>query len=84
MALARRGPFVAMTMLDDGTHGDGAALDGVFGAVRDDLPQGEAVHWYVEALGAGDEPHAAFAPDAASCGAFRTELPGKKAKKGSK
>lgn len=84
VALARRGPFVATTMLDDGAHGDGAALDGVFGAVRDDLPQGEAVHWYVEALGAGDEPHAAFAPDAASCGAFRTELPGQKAKKGSK
>ena len=84
VALARRGPFVATTMLDDGAHGDGAALDGVFGAVRDDLPQGEAVHWYVEALGAGDEPHAAFAPDAASCGAFRTELPGQKAKKGGK
>ena len=84
VALARRGPFVATTMVDDGAHGDGAALDGVFGAVRDDLPQGEAVHWYVEALGAGDEPHAVFAPDAASCGAFRTELPGQKAKKGSK
>lgn len=84
VALSRRGPFVATTMLDDGAHGDGAAGDGVFGAVRDDLPQGEAVHWYVEALGAGEAAHAAFAPDAASCGAFRTELPGQKAKKGGK
>ena len=39
------------TMLDDGLHGDGAANDGVYGAI---LPQalstnGQMVRWYVTA-----------------------------------
>ena len=84
VATSRRGPFAATPMHDDGAHGDGAAGDGVYGAIHDGLPQGEAVHWYVEAIGEGDQPHAAFAPDAASCGAFRVELPGSKAKKAGK
>lgn len=84
VATSRRGPFVATPMHDDGAHGDGAAGDGTYGATRDALPQGEAAHWYIEAIGAGEQPHATFSPDAATCGASRIELPGKKAKKSEK
>ncbi len=80
IAAARRGPFAAVRMHDDGKHGDGEANDGVFGATSPAFAQGETVHWYVEAQLAGDEPHAAFWPEASSCGAARAELPGSKGK----
>ncbi|MEQ1634537.1 MAG: CotH kinase family protein [Planctomycetota bacterium] len=76
VAMSRRGPFAAVALHDDGQHGDGAANDGVFGGSSEPFAQKETVHYYLEALGKGDTPHAAFLP-AASGRPLRGELDGK-------
>jgi len=45
------GPVQESLMLDDGQHGDGAAGDGVFGALipKDRFTQGQLVRWYFTA-----------------------------------
>lgn len=43
------GRFAVRQMFDDGLHGDGAANDGVFGAVTTNFPAGNKIHYYIEA-----------------------------------
>ena len=45
--------FTEAPMFDDGRHGDGAANDGVFGAVLAALPDQTVVEYYVKAKGDG-------------------------------
>ena len=43
------------TMSDDGAHGDGLALDGVYGALLPAQPDGTVVEFYVEAVDASNK-----------------------------
>lgn len=43
------GIFSAVTMLDDGTHGDGTAGDGIFGAILQPNPAGTIMEFYLVA-----------------------------------
>ncbi|MEW5801388.1 MAG: CotH kinase family protein [bacterium] len=43
------GPFVQVSMFDDGAHGDGEAGDGIFGGIIPPFPAGSLVRYYVEA-----------------------------------
>lgn len=56
------GRFAVAQMFDDGTHGDGAAGDGVFGAATTNYPAGTKVRYYVEARSANPARAASFAP----------------------
>ena len=56
------GWFASIQMFDDGTHGDGLAGDGVFGAATTNYPAGAKIHYYVEARSANSAKAAAFAP----------------------
>ena len=78
VSTAKRGPFAAVVLHDDGQHGDGAADDGVFGGSSEPFAQNEAVHYYIEALDDGEQPKAAFLPAAASGRPLRAELDDKK------
>ena len=78
VSTARRGPFAAVVLHDDGQHGDGADDDGVFGGSSEPFAPNEAVHYYIEALDDGEQPKAAFLPAAASGRPLRAELDDKK------
>ena len=56
------GRFTVRQMFDDGAHGDGAASDGVFGAVTTNYPAGNKVHYYVEARATNTAKAARFSP----------------------
>lgn len=56
------GTFSKTQMFDDGTHGDNAAGDGVFGAATTNFPAGHKIHYYVEARSANLAKAAAFSP----------------------
>lgn len=56
------GRFAVAEMLDDGAHGDGAAVDGVFGAATASYPAGTRVRYYIEARGANAAQAARFSP----------------------
>ncbi len=56
------GVFAAVPMLDDGSHGDGAAGDGVYGASTSQYPAGTKVRYYVEARSSNTAKAAAFFP----------------------
>lgn len=56
------GRFAVRQMFDDGLHGDGAAFDGVFGAVTTNFPAGNKVHYYIEARATNAAQAARFAP----------------------
>jgi hypothetical protein len=56
------GVFSAVPMLDDGSHGDGAAGDGVYGASTSPYPAGTKVRYYVEARSSNTAKAAAFYP----------------------
>jgi len=45
--------FSSTPMLDNGTQGDGAANDGIYGAVLPPQPHGTVIEYYVEATDAG-------------------------------
>lgn len=47
------GDFAAVTLFDDGAHGDGAANDGVFGASIAARPDKTVIEYYIEASDAG-------------------------------
>lgn len=49
-------------MFDDGTHADGAANDGVFGAVTTNFPAGNKIHYYVEARATNAAQAVRFSP----------------------
>ncbi len=55
--------FAPVALLDDGLHGDGAAGDGVFGALIAHQPLGATVRYYVEAA---DAPHGNVTRDPAN------------------
>jgi len=57
----RAAPFTAVPMHDDGNHGDGAANDGVFGALTPRSAKKGTVHVYVEAV-APEGAAATFVP----------------------
>jgi hypothetical protein len=48
-ALSLFGRFGMVPMLDDGRHGDGEALDGVFGIVLPEYPAGTVLRYYIQA-----------------------------------
>ncbi len=52
------GVFIASTMYDDGMHGDGAASDGVWGAVIPPQPTATLVEYFVAARTTGVRKHA--------------------------
>lgn len=56
------GRFTVRQMFDDGAHGDGAASDGVFGAVTTNYPAGNKIHYYVEARATNTAKAARFSP----------------------
>jgi len=56
------GVFSRAQMFDDGTHGDGAVDDGVYGGATTNFPAGHKIHYYVEARSAGTNKSAAFSP----------------------
>ena len=56
------GRFTQRQMFDDGAHADGAANDGVYGAVADDFPSDTKVHYYVEARSSNTAQAASFFP----------------------
>jgi spore coat protein CotH len=56
------GKFTRVQMLDDGTHGDGLAGNGVFGATVTNYPAGTKVRYYVEARGTNAAQAARFSP----------------------
>jgi hypothetical protein len=49
VSLGTFGQFTLIPMLDDGRHGDGEALDGVFGYVLPEYPVGTILRYYVQA-----------------------------------
>lgn len=56
------GRFTTHPMLDDGAHGDGAANDGLYGAVTSPFPAGNKIHYYIEARANNAAQAARFAP----------------------
>lgn len=56
------GRFSVVRMFDDGTHHDGAANDGLFGASTTNYPAGHKIHYYIEARAANSAKAAAFSP----------------------
>ena len=48
-------PFTGVSMADDGAHGDGAAADGIYGALIAAQPNNTVIEFYVEAVDAGGE-----------------------------
>ncbi len=56
------GRFTRQPMFDDGTHGDGAAGDGVYGTAAPAYLADTRVRYYVEARAANTARAAAFAP----------------------
>lgn len=56
------GRFTVRQMFDDGTHDDGAASDGVFGAATTNYPAGRKIHYYIEARGSNAAQAARFSP----------------------
>ncbi len=56
------GRFTTTQMFDDGTHTDGAANDGVYGATITAYPAGTKVRYYVEARSANTARTAVFSP----------------------
>jgi hypothetical protein len=56
------GRFAVSPMLDDGLHGDGAAGDGVYGALTTNYPAGTRVRLYVEARANNPARAASFSP----------------------
>jgi len=71
------GKYARVQMLDDGTHGDGNAGDGVFGAQTVPHLAGETVRYYVEARSANASGAAAFHPAQAEAGplSYRVATP---------
>lgn len=69
------GAFTPVPMHDDGKHGDGAASDGVYGAMvpAGEDQQGSPWRWYVEA--AADSGHLATAPAGNGARPFVTKSP---------
>jgi hypothetical protein len=45
-------PFTAVAMLDDGTHGDGVAGDGIYGALLAPMPNDTMIEFYILAIDA--------------------------------
>ncbi len=56
------GRFTVREMFDDGAHGDGAAGDGIYGAVTTNFPAGNRIHYYVEARATNTAQAAVFSP----------------------
>lgn len=56
------GRFSSVQMLDDGSHGDGVAGDGVYGGATAAFPAGNKIHYYVEARSANAAKAASFSP----------------------
>lgn len=56
------GRFTVRQMFDDGTHGDGVASDGVFGALTTNFPAGNKIHYYIEARATNTAQAARFSP----------------------
>ena len=56
------GRFTTVSMVDDGQHGDGNVLDGVFGIVLPEYPVGTVLHYYVQATADDDAGTLAFNP----------------------
>jgi hypothetical protein len=59
---ANYGRFARSEMFDDGTHGDGAAGDGIFGGTTGGYLAGTKVRYYVEARSANSAQAARFFP----------------------
>ena len=59
---ASYGRFQRTQMFDDGTHGDGAANDGIFGGATTNYPAGTKVRYYVEARSSNSAKAAVFSP----------------------
>lgn len=62
--------FTAVSMRDDGAHGDGLAGDGVFGAVLDPIPDRTLIEFYVSAR--DREGHERIYPKVVPSGSDRT------------
>lgn len=56
------GKFTRVQMFDDGSHVDGAAGDGIFGASVTNYSAGTKVRYYIEARGTNTAQAARFAP----------------------
>jgi spore coat protein CotH len=56
------GRFISTTMYDDGTHNDGAANDGLYGATIPPAPGGNWVRYYVEGIANNTAKSAAYLP----------------------
>jgi hypothetical protein len=72
------GDWLKLTMFDDGNHGDGAANDGVFGAIVPATMHtagGKSIRYYVGALSATAQGGAAsYSPDTAAFAAPRYRI----------
>ena len=56
------GRFTSVPMWDDGSHGDGAAGDGVYGASTTNYPAGTKVRYYVEGRSSNTAKAASYFP----------------------
>jgi spore coat protein CotH len=56
------GKFTVRQMFDNGLNGDGAAGDGVYGAVTTNYPAGNKIHYYIEARATNAAQAARFSP----------------------
>ncbi|MBN1804785.1 MAG: CotH kinase family protein [Sedimentisphaerales bacterium] len=59
------GRFVPVTMVDDGQHGDGQALDGTFGYTLPGYPAGTVLRYYVQATADNGFGTLVFSPEGA-------------------
>jgi hypothetical protein len=62
ITLSSFGHFETVTMFDDGVHGDGDALDGVFGIVLPEYPAGTVLRYYIQATANDSAGTLAFNP----------------------
>lgn len=58
-------PFISLPMADDGCHGDGAAGDGVYGCILENLPVGTVIRYYVQAKADDGAGTVSFEPECA-------------------
>ncbi|MBS4000967.1 MAG: CotH kinase family protein [Desulfobulbaceae bacterium] len=64
------GVFDKVEMFDDGTHNDGTAGDGVYGAEIPSFPSGTYVRYYIEALADNNFKTTAYSPEGAEHSVF--------------
>ncbi len=64
-------PFMPLPMTDDGEHGDGAAVDGVYGCVLESFPVGTFIRYYVQARANDGAGTVSFDPECAEYDVYK-------------